>query len=577
MRKVAALAVIILGALAVMGSGGGSYQGGSYGSRGASYLAGGAASGKWKGHELVMVVLADDGYDANLVWSRAADSLGVSYTLAPSDAPTGGVDAAGFLTTEQLATVAGRGIDVGSTGTHHRTNGIKAHVYTAGQDAAYNDSLNVSTTPAWVTSATGVAPRSWSADGYQWTYRAAKNARANGYKAVAAGFGYDAAASGLTADHEYIRSVIEGGTVGWDRMDVAHFLPWDDVGCLYAIGCFPGETSIGAIFGASAAGSTDKATLFSNLDAAADTVRAHGNAPIVFRLHGSTVTREDFENVVEWSRSRRVWMTSLKEMANYYRARHVPRDPPHWAYQAKLDGITAADSIFWGPPAPAAATCATDSFVFSFDTTAVTRASYTGQVNEGHGFGWLDYDTQGNSGSWSAKVFRPQAGGFASGHPSVTYGFNISSLAGKTVVSADLYYYTEFALSESSLPAAEQNYTVVIGVTNPAVLQYMNNVETSYDYGDSAQTIARTVELVTYDRYYKLGSYVYPNEGYTKFLAGWGRQRVTDYVQRVVDDSLPSAGFMLWGKKVSSNAYCNVDMPKATASKRPYLVVRTCK
>jgi len=43
MRRIAALAVIAFGAIAVMGSGGGSYQGGSYGSRGASYQSGGVA------------------------------------------------------------------------------------------------------------------------------------------------------------------------------------------------------------------------------------------------------------------------------------------------------------------------------------------------------------------------------------------------------------------------------------------------------------------------------------------------------------------------------------------------------
>jgi hypothetical protein len=485
------------------------------------------------------------------------------------------------MTAGELAAIAATGnFEVGSTGVHHRTNGIKAHVWT--NAVAYEDSLDVSTSPAWVEAITGTPCRTWCTDLYQWSWIAAKNVRTNGYKAVAAGIGYNARQSSSTSDQDFIRGVITSNTVGWDRFDAARLMPWDDVGSPYAIGTIPteyaaGDNQVGAIFGESAAGSTAQATIWARLNAAADTVRAHGNAPIVLHLHGYTVTREDVENIYLWCKANDVWMTDLLTLANYYRARHVPRDPPYWAYNAKLDGITAADSIFWGPPAPAAITCDTDSFLFSSYTTAVTRANYTGQVNEGHGFGWWDYDTQGNSGSWSSKVFRPQDGGLVSGHPAIAMGWDVSSLHGKTVLSADVYYYVETALTNTSLPPGEHNYTVMIGVTNPNILPYMDNRQSSYAWTDSAQSAAWPVAMSVPVRFHDFGDYVYPAEGYSKFDVGWERQRVTDYVQHVLDDELSIAGVMFWGKKASSNAYCAIDVPGATASKRPYLVVRTCK
>ena len=201
---------------------------------------GGGAGGPWRGHKLALVIVADDGTTGNKAWSAAADSLKFRYTLTPSDAVVGGIDAAEYLTSAELAAVAALGpVEVGSTGVHHRTNGIKAHIWTNAAD--YEDSLYISTTPAWVEAITGTPPRTWCTDLYQWSWIAAKNVRANGYRAVAGGAGYNARPAATLEDEEYIRGVIENNTVGWDRFDPFRFMPWDDVGSPYAIGAIPAE------------------------------------------------------------------------------------------------------------------------------------------------------------------------------------------------------------------------------------------------------------------------------------------------------------------------------------------------
>ena len=526
------------------------------------------------GYKYCWVFYAADGYKANLAWSQAADSMGFTYTIGASSAPTFGIGdtANGMMTAAELLTVANRGIDIGSTGTHHRAQGILSHVYT--NMAAYDDSLHVSTNPAWVTAITGKPVKSWESDLYYWNYQGAKQLRAEGYKSSICGYWFQHQADYDAAERE--RGFLAWGSPGWDRWDVSRLLPWDDVGCIYGIGGWPAEGGAGtrAIFGTASADSTPLATLQANMDAAMDSSAVHGYAPIIVMMHNYNVTRDDLENAVNYARSKGGLVTSLKNMAEIYRSKHVPRDPPYWAYYAKLDGITAADSIFWGPPAETVS-CATDSFLFSRHTAAVdTTAGWAARVNTGHGYGNWKFAAQTTrpSGAYMETYFAApplNSTEIASG-----YGFNISSLYGKEVVSAQLGYYVnnEFVFTDDEL-----NFGVVIGVTDPTMLPYMNNKQWTYTYRDSAQTQTWPTAFNTYQRFHDIGPYVYPivHAGWT---AGMHRVNVTEYVKHAVDDSTTMAGFVMWGLKINNATpeYGELSTFKANILNRPFLVVKTC-
>lgn len=530
----------------------------------------------WQGDKAFCIVaLADDGYASNLGWATAADSMGFTYTMAPSTAPTYGIGSANFLTFEQVNTLYSNGvIEIGYTGDRHPTNGIMGTTHT---NVAYTDTLGTYLDPALLEDVLGidVAPKSWSVDAYGWNYLACKMLRDYGYESAVGGLFYTNNATYNTS--ERLRGFFAWTEPGWGRFDLFRPLNWYEPSNLFAIGAWAGElTTYPSIFGANAAGPTDSTTIAANVAAACDSAAAHGFAPIIFRLHGATVTREDVENLIEYCRVRGdVWITNVGAMTAYYRARHEVVPVPHWAWYAKLDGVTESDSLFWGFPEDPVVCASTDSTIFHSGTTAVTAANYTASVTGPHGWGQWNNGfptTRVSTSPASIQINLPPLDLTPGTQRAIGLGFTVSSLYGKTVKSATLAWRMSTGTTSAT---GEFGCNAVVGITHPDILPFMDNHLFTLTYADSAQTDEWDTAITSLQRLESWGPYVYPRAG--GWPTGWVTQDVTEYVRKIVDDQLDVAGFCFWGMFIGSPITVNMNLPfDTTTAYRPYLVVRTC-
>jgi len=507
---------------------------------------GGAEGGNWNGKTFAVIVTADDGfgtiYDGtpseqgvNNRWAAIFDSLGVGYSLGLKQGFVEDGPAGGALTVAEAQAIVDLGsIEVTTTGRRGYVNGL----------AAVSDTAVISYVleRSWVDSTYGAGlPKSYIHDGNYSNYHIMAKLVEHGYT------------SG--------RGSKEGGGMdasfnigGYKRMDPHRYLRWDEPSNLYAYAFDYGEDGAWGpgLFGSHNNFPTefaDKATVEARLDSLLERSANGGYYPVVLLVHDIPLGEQMLWTINHLHARGDVWVTTLEEMAEVYRAAHVPVDPPSWALFAKLEGITAADSIFWGPEPAEVSYSDTLTYVFSNEAThaqATTGVDYS--YSDGMYFAMLDPDNPSDvsfTGSVRAD-FRDLPLAAGNNEEQVLLTFNVDELAGKTITEARLFYYVTSQAGDVS--ANEEDFFCSIGVTDRNIVPNIRSNDISFDnYIDAEDSTwaSAGVDWSDYEWYTDFGDFVYPFTNPTP--STYRSDVVTDYVQYVVDNDLYAATFLFTG------------------------------
>lgn len=527
---------------------------------------------KWPGGNAFAVILsADDGYVSNLSWSAAADSMGFTYSLMPSLATTAGIDVAGMLTSEQLALVASRGVEIGYTGNHHRDFGVNEFSRAV---ATFPDSFVAYYDPADIEAITGAAVVTQAVDKHYFNWLAAALLDSMGYTNARAGY-WDGSAT------QRGFSVIAPGYRAWD---LARPLDWYKPSAIFGYASWSGENIVengyDEIFD-TGAGSADQETISVRLDRVLNESARNGFAPVSIVIHNANVTREDLENFVEICRARGdVWITTHRDMAAWYRSHHEPRSAAPWMTYATALGIAAEDSLVWGPPLPqfsAADSAAAETYIFSNSTTRVNVGDYDHSYTDGMYDGNLMADYPDSAIASTAAL----SSRFCVLPLDVTermawMAFNVDELDAMNpdkIINATLSWYHDVGSGEEYI-GSEAYYYCLIGVASSVLFEGLDESDTSLNYSDTSERTAWTEDISAYTDPHQFGDYVYGDytlEGAktTHFVS----QDVTEYLRYVVQENLPSAAFIFWGRTGSERYNAVRSHRYASATVRPYLVV----
>ena len=525
----------------------------------------------WQGSDYVMVFVMDDGFTEQKELTAAADSMDFPMTFAPR------ADEGAIITAEDIATWSSRGIEISNTGlAEHLTYGILKYDETSG---GYPDSLGSATieeeiNPAWIEDFTGVdyGVNTFVIDIGPWSYDAARVAHV--YGLGARGVYYDNSSTGGGG-----RRINAPGSPRWDGWQ--RLIRNDVPSIPYGFGSFKpthsSDPTLGVFGLASAVAPADSIAVRADrlLYNVSD---AQGRGAIVLTIHAD-VTREELEDLVSYVRNRGdTWIASMGEMLANHRYNKVPVDPPGWAVYAKLDTVTAASGLFWGPPSPVLA--AVDSFLFHNGTTAVTAASYPhDQVADSTSFGMISTSTPTTPavGKTSLLLWDTATLPISGSEEMSFLAFDVDALDGKTIVQARIGFYDNFALDASN---DTRNYFSVIGVTEPEIIDalipadpHWGRTTLCYAFSDSATTTAWSLDWDDFTWPTDLGPYAYP---FNAMGAGTNERIVTDYLIHVQEAGLARAAFAFTGNVEDTQKSARLGANNAsTTNQRPYLIVVT--
>lgn len=519
----------------------------------------GGGTGPWNGFDYALVITADDGYDVNVTRSALIDSFGYAYSLNVSGADTA---ESGFLDGYQTYTI-GQTHEVMSTGSDF--DGDSAHNITWGiLKYGDRDSIYGELAPQWINNWTdlSVQPRAFVIDGGPMSYEVAEVARNRTTIEFIRGGYWDMA---LTQSW---KPTAPGG----HRWDGFRFPNWETPTCIYGTASFEAE----AVFGESAEAAAARwANVPTRVDSVLAICAANGNAPAVIVMHGGTEAPDNLvRKLLEYAKSRGdIWITDYTTMMDYWKARSVPVDAPHWAPYAQIDGITAADSIFWGPE-PATYTANGDSFIIHNGNTSASKTGKTQITSGTFATGWLNSSAPTNAGTFTGNI-DARANSWP-GNSIAVFTFPVDSLVteGKVVAEARLYFYNGLVADFSDTTTYDEKcYYAAIGVTDPDLL--VASASTSMCWNYSSGTTPWGTDMATYYSAQQYGDYISARNdaGFTAFSIR--SFDVSEYVRHAVENGYSHAMFMMTGYSGAATIFRVRGHDYSTASSRPYLIVKT--